>query len=183
MRSNRPRKLDGPELLDYALKALAARALSSGELKIRLHARAGAPEDVDEVMAKLAESGFLNDERYAEFYAAARRDNQTFGKLRVQRDLRNRKISPELARKAADQAFEGVDELEQATQFLERRYRNKNLSEFLQDPKNLASAYRRLRVAGFGSSNAIRVLKRYADRAGELEDSEPVEEEPRQEFE
>ena len=44
----------------------------------------------------------------------------------------------------------------------------------LQDPKHLASAYRKLRYAGFGSSSAIRALKRYADRADELED-DPIE--------
>jgi hypothetical protein len=42
----------------------------------------------------------------------------------------------------------------------------------LRDEKHLASAYRKLRYAGFGSGNAIRVLKRYAERADELESLE-----------
>jgi regulatory protein len=53
--------------------------------------------------------------------------------------------------------------------FLKRKYRGKDLGPLLKEEKNLASAFRRLRYAGFSSSESIRVLKRYASRAEELE--------------
>jgi len=55
-------------------------------------------------------------------------------------------------------------------QFLARKYRGKNLAELLAEEKHLASAYRRLRTAGFGAGNSIRVLKRYAAQADLLEE-------------
>jgi hypothetical protein len=50
--------------------------------------------------------------------------------------------------------------------------RGKNLSEYLKEPKNLASLYRKLRVAGFSTPASIRVLKSFSSRADELEELE-----------
>jgi SOS response regulatory protein OraA/RecX len=56
--------------------------------------------------------------------------------------------------------------------FLKRKFRNVKMAEYLAEEKHLASAYRKLIYSGFSSSNAIKVLKRYAERAEDLEDSE-----------
>ena len=57
-------------------------------------------------------------------------------------------------------------------QFLARKYRGKNLHVLLTEEKYLASAYRKLRTAGFGAGTSISVLKRYASEAERLEDLE-----------
>ena len=62
--------------MNYALRSLGARALSSGELRQKLGRRAERPEDIGTVLAKLKDAGYLNDQRYAESYASARLDNQ-----------------------------------------------------------------------------------------------------------
>ena len=54
--------------------------------------------------------------------------------------------------------------------FLERRYRGKNLKEYLKEEKNLASAYRRLRTAGFTSSASLKVLKRFTQVSEDWEE-------------
>jgi regulatory protein len=46
--------------------------------------------------------------------------------------------------------------------FLARKYRARNLTVLLSEEKHLASAWRRLRYAGFSAGNSLRVLKRYA---------------------
>jgi regulatory protein len=167
-------KLGSEDLFQYALRLLAQRALSAGEIRTRLRRRALEEEVVEGVMARLREYGYLNDERFAESYATARRDSGSFGPARVLRDLRQRRVAPSVARDAVDQAFEEVDEFDAVLNWLSRKYRNTDLATYLQDPKHLASAYRKLRYAGFASSPAIRALKRFAERADELED-EPVE--------
>ena len=73
------------------------------------------------------------------------------------------------------QAFEGTDEIAQIEAFLARKYRNVNLRDLLQDEKKLQGAYRRLRYAGFGPGASIRVLKRYAAQAEQLEDEPEAE--------
>jgi regulatory protein len=146
--------------------------LSAGELREKLRRKAEGPADVEHVIAKLKEYGYVNDAQFAETYASARRDSQGFGKMRVLSDLRRRRVAPTTAEKAVATAYEGVDEVTAIEQYLQRKYRSKKLNEFLAEEKNLASAYRRLRYAGFSSGASIRVLKRYAAQADELEDLE-----------
>lgn len=156
--------------MEYALRALSQRAMSAGDLRTRLRSRAADPSDVDAVIEQLKEPGFVNDPRFAESYAAARLENQGFGRMRVLRDLRQHRISADLAKKVVEKTFEGSDENALVRQYLERKYRGKNLAEFLSEQKNLLSAYRRLRTAGFGGGASIRVLKQYAAAADQLEE-------------
>lgn len=177
MAARPPKLLDREGLLGYAARALTSRGLSLNELRLRLQRRAARKEDVAEVIAKLKEAGFLNDRRLADSIAGWRRDNQGLGKTRVIRDLMSRRIAPAVARQAVDSAYSGVDEIALIQKFLERKYRGKNLGELLADQKHLASAFRKLRLAGFSAGNSIRVLKRFAAEADQLEES-PEEEEP-----
>ncbi|MBS1831626.1 MAG: regulatory protein RecX [Acidobacteria bacterium] len=164
--------LDLAQLQEYAVKLLSGRAMSAGGLKQKLLLKASDPDDIPKVIDTLKEYGYLNDQAFAESYAAARRDNQSFGSARVLRDLQNRRVAAPLAQKAVQQAFAGKDECELIEQFLERKFRGKNLGELLQDEKKLAGVYRRLRTAGYSTGNSVKVLKRYASRAEELESLE-----------
>jgi regulatory protein len=171
MRGGRaPRKLDAEGLWTYSLKLLGGRALSTGEVRQKLAARAENEPDVEATISKLRDYGYLNDTRFAESYAAWRRDNEGFGRMRVLRDLRQRRVAPNIAGTAVDQAFQGLDEMQQIEAFLERKFRNVDLGAALQEEKKLQSAYRKLRYAGFSSGASIRVLKRYAEQADQLED-------------
>ena len=171
----KPKLLDQTGLLNLALRALGSRAHSTGELKEKLRRRAERQEDVDGVLAKLKESGYLNDRRFAENYASARLENQGLGKMRVLRDLRQRRVAPKLAEQVTEQTFQDTNETDLIEAFLKRKYRGKQLGVFLSEEKNLAAAFRRLRYAGFSAGASIRVLKRYASRAEELESMEAEE--------
>ena len=171
-----PKPLDLEGLMNYAARALAYRAQTISELREKLKRRAARQEDVDEALRRLKDSGFLNDKSFAESFAAWRRENEGFGKARVLRDLMARRVAPALARQTADAAYRQVDEIALIEKFLERKFRGKNLGALLAEEKNLASAYRKLRGAGFSAGNAIRVLKRYASEAERLEEMESPEE-------
>jgi regulatory protein len=168
----KPKMLDREQLTNYAVRALGDRAHSAGELRQKLSRRAAVPEDIEAVLTKLREFGYLNDQRFAENFASARLENQGFGKMRVLRELRQRRVAPKLAEQVAEKTFETTNETDLIEAFLKRKYRGKDLGPFLAEEKNLASAFRRLRYAGFSSSESIRVLKRYASRAEELESME-----------
>lgn len=157
-----PQSLDREALLNVALRALGARAHSSGELKEKLRRRAQNSADVDAVLANLKDAGYLNDRRFAENYASARLQNQGLGKMRVLRDLRQRRVAPKLAEQVTEQTYRGSNEAELIEEFLRRKYRGKDLAAFLSEEKNLAAAFRRLRYAGFSAGQSIRVLKRFA---------------------
>lgn len=168
----KPSPLAAPALKDYALRLLAGRALTAGELRRKLAARAAAPGDVDGVLAQLKEYGFVDDARYAGHYAGARAGGGRYGAQRVLSELLKKRVAPATARRAVAEAFADVDEEEQIGQFLERKYRGKDLGALFADPRQLASAYRRLRTAGFARGPSIRVLKRYAEAAEQLEEFE-----------
>lgn len=165
-----PKKKDATQLWEYSLRALGRRALSAGEIRQKLKEKAADPADVEPAMAKLKEYGYLNDARFAENYASARRANQGLGKIRVLRDLRTRRVGPETAGKAVEKIYAETDETALVQEYVAKKFRGKNLAEYLADPNHLASAYRKLRYAGFGSTACIRVLKSYSERAEEIEE-------------
>lgn len=173
----KPRRLPADALWNYALRILGGRAYSAGELRDKLQRRAERAEDVGPLLARLKDYGYLNDQRYAEGFSAARLENQGFGKARVLSDLRRRRVAPAVAEKAVQQAYRETDECALIEDYLRRKYRNTPLESWLNVPKNLAAAYRRLRTAGFSAGNSIHVLKRFAAEP-ELLDSLEEPEEP-----
>jgi regulatory protein len=176
MAMRKPKPLDEEGLMDYAGRALAARAQSISELRTRLARRAARQEDVDKVMARLKQAGVLNDRRFADSFVNWRRENQGFGQARVMRDLMARRVAPAVAQQAVTASFQEADEVALIERYLERKYRGKNLGTLLAEEKHLASAFRRLRGAGFSAGNSIRVLKRYAAQAEKLEEMDEPEE-------
>ena len=169
MTKRKPKLFQETELLNYAVRVLGGRAHSSGELREKLRRRAERAEDVDAVLAKLKELKYLDDRRFAENYAASRLENQGLGKMRVLRDLRQHRVAPQLAEQVTEKTYQETNEENLIEEFLKRKYRGKKLGEFLTVEKNLAAAFRRLRYAGFAAGTSIRVLKRYAKQAEELE--------------
>ena len=163
------KRLDGEQLWELALRSLDRRAYAAAEIRKKLALRAETPAVLDQTMKKLQDYGLLNDARFAESYAAARLDGQGFGARRVLADLRARSVSSSVAENAVRQTYAKTDETELIEKYLQRKFRGKNLREYLSEDKHLASAFRRLRMAGFGAGSSIRVLKRYTGRAEELE--------------
>ena len=162
--------------MTYAGRALASRAQSISELRTRLRRKAANLEDVEDVLAYLKESGYVDDQRFAGTFADMRRENQGLGKARVMRDLMIRRVSPQVAKTAVEASYNETDEIALIEKFLARKYRGKDLKALLADPKNHNSAYRKLRVAGFGGSNSIKILKRYVTSVEDV--AEEIEETP-----
>jgi len=157
--------------MNYAARALSARAQSLSELRTRLKRRAAHQEDVEQVLSRLKDAGFVNDRKFASAFADWRKVNQGLGKTRVLHDLMARRVAPAVAREAVESAYQETDEIAMIEAFLTRKYRGKELGKLLAEQKHLASAFRKLRGAGFSAGNSIRVLKRYAAEADQLEDS------------
>ena len=175
----RPRQLSADELFAYSVKKLAGRASTIGELRTSLLARALESSDVEGVIARLKDYGYLNDAKFAESFASARLDNEGLGKSRVLRDLRQRRVAPDLAQRTVSKVYAGKDELVLIEEYIRRKYRTTDREGLFETDKELAAAYRRLIRAGFTSGNSIRVLKRFAanpDLLDEIENAPPVPE-------
>jgi regulatory protein len=173
----RPKPLDRDAMYDYALRSLGARAQSTGELRQKLSRRAADPEDVEPVLLRLKENGYLDDRRFAESFANARLTGDRFGSSRVVRDLRQRRVAPTTAETTVKQVYEGVDESTLIEEWIRRKYRTAPREGLFQDEKDLASAYRRLARAGFRTGEIVRALKRFAKDPDLLDNFEPPSDE------
>src|SRR5450631_2487240 len=67
-----PKLLPLEGLMNYAAQVLTVRAQSTGELREKLKRRAEQTDDVDEVIRRLKDVGYLNDQRFAESFAGWR---------------------------------------------------------------------------------------------------------------
>jgi len=164
--------MDRDALWDFAVKALAARAHSTGELKRKLARRAESAADVDAILARLKEYGYLDDARYAEGFASARLQDRGQGARRVLRDLREHRVAPQLAERTVRQVYQDVDEDRLIEDYIRRRLR----AVAFTDRKALAAAYRRLLHAGFSTGAIVRALNRFAKEPELLDGFEPPEE-------
>ena len=140
---------------------------------MKLREKAANPDDIDPVLTRLKDYGYLNDKRFAEGFATSRLENAGFGQGRVVRELRGRRVAPALAENAVQQVYSETDEAALIESYLRRKYRTIEREGLFQQDKDLASAYARLRRAGFGSANSIRALKKFAANPGLLDEIEP----------
>jgi regulatory protein len=168
-------KLAENALWEYALRVVGHRAHAAAELRRKLSQRAESPAALAAVMEKLREYSFVDDQKFSDVFAASRLQNNGFGKIRVLHDLRAKQVAPAIAEQAVAKVFEGTDEATLIQQFLDRKYRSVDLKTFLQEEKNLASAYRRLRVAGFSSQGSLSALRRYNRQAEEWSEPEGLD--------
>lgn len=168
--------LEGEALWTFALKLLGGRAHSTGELREKLRRRAARVAEIDDVLARLKDRGYLNDQRYAESYAAARLANDKLGRMRVVQNLRQRRVAPAVAERAARQVYQDVNEEGLIEEWIRRKYRLASREHLFQEDKDLASAYRRLLRAGFRTGDIVRVLKRFSKNPDLLDSFEPPEE-------
>ena len=173
-----PVKLSAEALFEYAVKYLGFQACSSDALKAKLRLKAAVSGDIEPTIERLKEIGYLNDKRFAESYAANRVENDGFGKMRVLSDLRARRVSPGLAEKAVEQALVEKDEAGMIDAFIERRMASFAAKSKVDDEKELARAYRRLRRAGFSSGGILTALRRLAASPELIVDPPPDEGDP-----
>jgi len=86
--------LDTSELWNKSLDILSRREHSVGELKTKLKKFDPAYNDLNEVIEKLLESNFLNDERFAEAFIRSK-SNSGYGPNYISQYLRKKGISSE----------------------------------------------------------------------------------------
>lgn len=169
---SRQRKLDTEEeLYDVALRALMRRAHSAQEMKEKLARRSDNELLVRVVMARLKESGQLDDERYAQQFARNRTQSRKQGRFRIQRELRARGVSDGVISAALEESAAQTDPAKVVRQRIVRKLKS-HRGEI--DDKKIASIYGSLLRAGFPSDLIRRELKRATSE--EVPEVEPTEE-------
>ena len=175
---NRVRRSTRPRLLDYAVKSLSSKMKSIRDLRRKLAERAepGEPGQaaIEAVILKLKDLGYLSDERFAADYTRLRKENEKFGRRRVQQGLMQKGIPQELTNATINTAYEDVDEVQLARDYIARK-RMKKPEGADRDAiqKATAKTMRRLIAAGFSTRAIWKVLR---DWNPELEEVDVVDE-------
>jgi len=115
------RRSESARAIDLAYKAVARRDLTVAELRARLERKHVPPQAIDDAVAELEETGFLDDARYARQFAEDKRELEQWGTDRIAQDLRRRGIAPQLI-DAAVSTHDRDSELRTALLLLKQRY-------------------------------------------------------------
>jgi regulatory protein len=167
-------------LFEYAVGTLARKMRTVRDLRrlMRLRAEPGVAGEqaMDAVVARLIDLKYLSDTRFAADYTRLRKENEKFGKRRVQQDLMQKGVAKELIASTIASAYEDVDEVALARAYCERkRMKQPGKGEPGADvQKETVRVMNRLLRAGF-SSNAIFKLLRSWNVAPPVEESEVAE--------
>jgi regulatory protein len=115
------------------LKLLARRELSVAELRERLIEREHPGAEVDEAIARLLESGSLDDRRVALAYARTASKVKGRGRLRVARELQAMRIARETIAEAIGEVFGDADERTMIDRAMQKKLRGGRKPQTVQE--------------------------------------------------
>lgn len=145
------------------LRLLGRRELSVEGLRARLKDREHPPEEIDEALAHLLETGALNDARVAKAYARTASSIKGRGRLRIARELQVMGIAKEVAAEALGEVFGDVDERALIAKAIQKKLRGRTK---IADRADYARLYQFLMRQGFSPAAvavALRTLGRRTD--------------------
>jgi regulatory protein len=121
-----------------AAKLLAAKPSSVAELRERLLEGRGATKtNVDQVIERLREYGYLDDAKFAQSYASNRVQQRPIGRRRLQRDLWLKKVDKQTADAALDEVFEATPEADLIDRAIAKRVRLRGKPKTREEAKKL----------------------------------------------
>jgi regulatory protein len=150
-------------LFDYAVGVLARKMRTVRDLRRLMRNRAEEGEAgeraMDAVCVRLKELGYLSDTRFAADYTRLRKENEKFGRRRVQQDLMQKGVHKELIATTLATAYDEVDEVVLAREYVARKRMKKPAGVNAQ--KETARVMGRLMRAGFSSGAIYKVLREW----------------------
>ena len=114
-------RTESERAIDLAYKAVARRELTVAELRTRLERKRVPPEAIDDAVAELEATGFLDDARYARQFTEDKRELDQWGSERIARDLHRRGIAAHLIEEVVSTRSRD-SELQTAVLLLEQRH-------------------------------------------------------------
>lgn len=139
-----------------ALDYLAHKARTEEEVRRKLRESDVSSFVVDEVVTRLEELNYLDDEAYAHDYARNRFSSKKYGPIRIRRELRQRGIDRHLASKAVDDLFVDQDATAAAREHARKRW--PRLAGEDHPRRRKQKMYRYLRRRGFTSDTIYSIL-------------------------
>jgi regulatory protein len=140
------------------LLLLGRRELSVMEMRSRLLDREHSPEETDAAIAKLIETGALDDRRVARAFARTASKVKGRGRLRVTRELHAIGIARDIASEAVAEVFGELDERAMIARAIEKKLRGGRKPQTLQERARLYQFLMRQGFTPAAVSAALRSL-------------------------
>ena len=119
-----------------AVRLLAAKPRSVRELRERLLEKEWTNSAiVDEVLKKLKEYDYVNDEQFAKSFASSKLRQKPLGKRRLKQTLSQKKLDKETVEQAIEKVYEKMPEDEVIERAIKKRLRQKGKPETREDSK------------------------------------------------
>ena len=145
-RRQTPEKSDAPrpaspqtpyeKTIARAFRLLAAKPRSTAQLRERLLEKAE-PDIIEQVIARLTELGYLNDESFAASFAHSRLTMKPLGRTRLRQDLQRKKLARPIVEQVLEQAYEEQSEESLIERAIEKRLRLKGAPSSREESKKL----------------------------------------------
>lgn len=141
---------------EYALFLLNLSMRTVGELKEKMQKRGYVDLVIEKVINSLLESRFLDDSNYAEVFINSMKNYKTWGRFMMKKKLYEKKLPKELIEQSLTEFVTEDDEREIAQRYLQREYKDIDLSELPYDEKQ--KVMRRLLSRGFGMDTVTKLV-------------------------
>ncbi len=139
-----------------AVRLLARRACSVAEVRRSLERRFGEDASVKAAIDRLLQLGLLDDGKFSLQRASFLARHHAFGRERIRRELRLKKVGEPAIEAAIDHAFEDVSEQQLLERALEKKLRSVRLPLTL--PKFYSLCYSLQRL-GFRSDDIMKTMR------------------------
>jgi regulatory protein len=149
------------EAKQTALDYLAYKPRTETEVRRKLRDNDVDRPVIEDVVARLYELGYLDDEEYAHDYAHNRYSNKGYGPIRIRRELVKRGIDRPLADRAVDELFAEVDPTTAAREHAEKYWPRVAGDDDPRRQKKKLHDY--LRRRGFTADTIYPILDEFVD--------------------
>jgi len=139
-----------------ALRLLALRPRSCKEVTGKLIQKGFIPSVIESVVVFLTDYGYLNDQKFAQALAVHLLENRKFGFARIGATLKERGVSPELAKATIAHLKQNYSEEKTALQIMKRRFSHFDVHQAT--PKDKGRLINFLRRRGFSWETISHVL-------------------------
>jgi len=122
LRSRNTEPLSSDRAYQYALRLLTGRDYAVAGIRRKLALRNVAEDDLDTVIHRLQHEGWLDDQRYAERFAASALSSGRYYGVRLRLEMRRRGFTADLVNETLTPLLTESDEISEVRSAAERRY-------------------------------------------------------------
>ncbi len=158
--------------MERALRLLSFKPRTVAQMRERLLEKEWAEAAiVEQVIERLKELGYLNDEQFAASYASTRLSARPLGRTRLRRDLQNKKLPTQITEQTLDEVYADGAEEGLIDRAITKRLRLKGPP---QTPEAVKKLFDYLMRRGFNYPLVLRKV-REAGKAGSVEEDGELE--------